>query len=59
MSAAQRYILMHDAYGRRIDQMQVAAIVHADRGDLAMFVGLSALADTIAIAEQRARKVMS
>lgn len=55
-SPAQRYILLHNAYGRRIDRLEIAAACALDAGNLAQYVGLTALADEIAIAEQRARK---
>lgn len=56
MNAAQTYIAAYDLYGRRIDRLEIAAADALDRGALAQFVGLTALAEEIAIAEQKALK---
>lgn len=56
MNTAQTYIAAHDLYGRRIDRLEIAAADALDRGELAQFVGLTALAEEIAIAGQKALK---
>lgn len=46
---------LHGLYGCNADRLEIAALTHAENGDLARYVGYSAQADDFRILEQKAR----